>query len=55
MALQGLSRFGEQGLLFAAVPGLLTVATSLVVEDGLWAHGLQYLQHRWLSSRGTQA
>ena len=34
------SSCGEQGLLFVVVPGLLTAVASLVVEHGLYAHGL---------------
>ena len=38
------ARCGERGLLFAAVRGLIAVA-SLVVEHGFQAHRLQQLQH----------
>ena len=59
---QALSGCGEQELLFVAVLGLLTAVASLVVEHGLQAHGLQWLQHvdsevtaRGLSSHGAWA
>ena len=35
------SSWGEQGLLFVAVHGLLIVVASLVVEHGLWVLWLQ--------------
>ena len=37
---QAFSSCGVQGLLFVAVCGLLIAVASLVVEHGLWAHGL---------------
>ena len=46
------------GLLFNAVPGLLTVVASLVVEHGFQAYGLSscdlWVLERGLSSCGTQ-
>ena len=54
--------YGERGLLFVAVRGLLIVAASLVAEHGLQARGLQQLWHagsvivaRGLSNCGSQA
>ena len=38
---QAFSTCGEQGLRFVAVCGLLIAVASLIVEHGLWAHGLQ--------------
>ena len=38
---QAFSSCGERGLLFIAVHELLIVVASLVVEHGLWMHGLQ--------------
>ena len=35
------SSCSEQGLLFVAVHGLLIAVASLVVEHGLYTHGLQ--------------
>ena len=43
--MQAFSGCGEQGPLFFAVRGLLTVVASTVVEHGLQAHGLQQLWH----------
>lgn len=54
---QALSGCGEQGLLFVAVHGLLTVVTTLVVEHGLWGAqaqlpcGMQDPPHQGLSLR----
>ena len=59
---QAFSSYGERGLLFIAVRGLLNVVASLGAEHGLWASvvvvrglsscGLRVLEHR-LSSCGT--
>ena len=35
----------ERGQLLVAARGLLVAVASLVAEHGLWAHGLQQLQH----------
>ena len=54
------SSCGGQGLLFAAVRGLLTAVASLVVEQGLQVHGLQQLwcvraQQLWFAGSRAQA
>ena len=38
---QAFSRYGERGLLFVAVCGLLIAVASLVAEHRHWVHGLQ--------------
>ena len=42
---RALSSYGERGLLFVAVRGLLIVVASLVAEHGLQARRLQQLWH----------
>ena len=39
------SRCAKWGLLFVVVRGLLIAVASLAAEHGLWARGLQQLQH----------
>ena len=42
------SSWGERGLLFIMVRGLLTVVASLVAEHGVSVRGLQWLWHTGL-------
>ena len=42
------SSYGEQGLLFAVVRGLLIAVAFCAAEHGLYVHGLQYLWYTGL-------
>ena len=51
------SNCGERGIFFLVVRGFLIAVASLVAEHGLYAHGLQQLQHAGsvVVARGLQS